>query len=374
MANEKGNAAATTPAAGGDGANDSEDLAFLNVLEAEEAAGRTAESTNDSQGSTTGSPGGDTTTEEDDGAEDDVDAELDEDSASGDTDTAAEDTEGEEGDGEECEEAEDESGEFKGRVQKRINKLTAKVKTLAERNAELEDELKSLRDGAPPTQGPWDPLAGDQDYAQSRKTEEQAHAEYKGARQLLRNLDRTPDKVLELVAKAFKVEDPTPDQARDLLEDYAERQQERLTEAKTKRAAREAELRQVNAQAGQVWQREAEADMPWLKNPDDNRQKHVKAILKAHPWVKQVPAGAWIVAAAAHKLAVMEARSRAAQKAPRNTSGGERRIVPTNGRTTAANARTPARGEKRYAEAAKRHLENPDDDALIELLDAAVGG
>lgn len=367
MANDNGDAAAITPAVGGDGSNDSEDLAFLKVLESEEAAGRTAESKQDSQGSETGSPGGEKATGEDDGGEDedDVALALDEGAAAGDDDTAAEDEE-REGEGDEGE------PEFKGRVQKRINKLTAKAKALQERNAELEEELKGLRAGAPPTHGPWDPMGADQDYADARKSEDQAQAEYKGARQLLRNLARTPEKVLEVVGKAFKIDSPTEDQARDLLEDYAERQQERLTDVKAKRVAREAELRQVNAQAGQIWQREAETDMPWLKNAEDGRQKHIRAILKAHPWVKEIPAGQWLVAAAAHKLAVMEARQRAAQKAPRNTS--ERRIVPTTGRAPAQNARAPVRGERRFADAAKRHLENPDDDALSELLDAAVGG
>lgn len=363
MGKENGDAGATTAAnAAGGETMSSEDLAFLQTLEAEETAGRSAE-TNDSE---SGSPQGETAEEADGQDADEAD-----DAASAVAEDEADASEGDDGteDGEDAEDGEE--PEFKGRVQKRISKLVAQRKQLEAERDELKAEVDRYKSGAPQPTGPWNPLDADPDYAASSKAEQSARSEYQSARALLKRLDRQPDDAVAVIAKAFKRENLTEDQARDLLEDYAETQQERLTDAKAKRVARETEIRNSNAQAAKIWQSEAEADMPWIKNQDDPRQKHLVALKKAHPWVEQIPAGAWILAVAAHKLAVMDARARQARKAPRTTD--ERRIVPTTGRTTGGIRPVPPKS-KALAAAAKRHEENPSDESLTEYLGAVVGG
>lgn len=361
MGKENGDATAVTDA-GGDGQTESDDLGLLEALEAEDAAGRPAKETNDlSQESGSGSPDGEGATETGDEAS--GDEEQDGESAATSEDDAESEDEGDE-EGEE---------EPKSRVEKRIARLVAERNEVRKERDDLKAEVERYRSGSPQPAGPWDPMAADPEYSQARETETKAQAEYKGARNLLRVLSREPEKALEVVAKAFKVENPTEDQARDLLEDYAETQQERLTDAKSKRVAKETTIRQEYEQAGRVWNTEADADMPWLANTKDPRHKHMESIRKAHPWVAKIPAGRWLIAVAAHKLHTLELRQKNAGKAKPAAASAERRIVPGSGRSTGNTARPSNPQARNIQAAAKRHQETPDDDSLSEYLNAVAG-
>lgn len=361
MDRNEGVAEAESTAGSAEG-SESDDLALLQALESEESAGGSAEQTNNSQESSAGSPDGDSAEEdgEDTGedGEENVEAGVGED--------------GEKDEDEDEDSDEEQAEEPKGRAEKRIAKLIAERGDLRKERDELKAEVERFKSGAPAASGPWDPLAADPDYAQARDLETKSQAEYRSARALLKLLDREPDKALSTVAEAFKLkaEDMTPEKAQDLLEDYMERHEERMTEAKGKRIAREQAIRADNEQAAKMWGTEAEGDMPWLKNPADPRHRHVKAILKTHPWVERIPAGRWLAAAAASKLRNIELRE---QKAKQKPGTQEKRILPGAGRSTVPSSRPPVKGAQRLALAAKRHQEDPSEESLTEYLGAALG-
>lgn len=351
METNEGVAEAESTAGSVDGAG-ADDLALLQALESEETSGRSEDTTNDlTQESRTGSPEGE-------GAEEDAEA--------------GDDTGGEEEGAEDKGEDDEEEAQPQGRAEKRIAKLIAERNDTRKERDELKAELERVKSGSPQPEGPWDPLSADPEFGAARAAEQKSLAEYRSARDLLRVLDRDPNKALETVAKVFKLENPTEDQARDILEAYRDRHEDLMSEAKAKRIAKETEIRQVNEQAARVWKAEAEADMPWVVNEEDPRQKHLKTILKTHPWITKIPAGHWVAAAAAAKLRQLEVRQ---QKAAAAKRGGtpERRIVPGAGRTTSTPMKPPGGKQQRLAAAAKRHQEDPSEDSLSEYLGAVAG-
>jgi hypothetical protein len=284
----------------------------------------------------------------------------------------------------ESKEKADEEGETKGlspRVQKRIDKLTAKNARLAEELSELRKQVETLGKG---TAKPADAttsaevpeyLREDAKVISTLQEQGKAQRELEAAQRLKRQLRDDPDKVIELLNKSGQ-QVATAEDAADVLDEYVQTQRERLSESRVAIGARRQEVEAQREATRKSMDALAQSRAPWLADEEDPRAVQVTQLLKNYPRLAQDPAARFIAVAVVKELGAIKAaeaiKARATGKpAPKPGSNGAR-AVSTGG--TGRAAAVPGRPANARASTMQRLVENPTEDSLAAALEAELGG
>lgn len=268
-----------------------------------------------------------------------------------------------EADGTEGEEQEDEADDVPRGVQKRINKLTARAKSAEEQVESLRHEIEQLK--ASQAQPEKLSTARDPEVEAITGRLETVRQEIGAAEQLRAQLATSPEQVEEVLRRIAKLPNYDPATMRDWLTDY-------LSDARSKVARFEGELgarqkvaeQQAKAKRESVF-RMTETEMPWVKDPADQRGAEFKRIM-ATPEAQAIPDAAFFVAAGIEKLIAMQARQKAGAAKPKPAA-------PATVRPVARASGAPAKPVvKDPLQAARERLRSGGKDAGLAYARAAV--
>lgn len=275
----------------------------------------------------------------------------------------------------EAEEKPEEADGKANRVQKRIDKLTAKNARLKEENEELRKQLESKpskTEGATPASSELPEFLRDDPKVVSVLQEQHAaERELEIARNLKRQLREDPEGVLEMLAKAGRTARSAEDAA-DFLDDYVQKQRERLSESRVALGARRQEVEAQRQTHRAQMDALATNRAPWLSDDEDPRTVQVERLLKANPRLAAEPAARFIAVAVVKEMAAMKAADALRKQKPKTTAATT--TVPRTA-ATAGNGRPAAVAPKSVgtkAAALQRLVENPSEDSLAEALEAEL--
>lgn len=258
-------------------------------------------------------------------------------------------------------EGEGESSE-PSRVQKRINKLTARLKTAEEKAAAAEAELTKLKSG-PATETPVD---GDAELQPLLTAHKRYQDEIQLATQLRAKLTQSPNEVAEVIRKVAKdLPNYDPETLRDFLNDYIADAKREMGKTEGQIEERRGEQQRKSAQRRQQVMSLATDEMPWLRDESDARTKRFRELLDT-PAVKGTPDAAFFVAAGLEKLAAMEARAKV--RKPEAKPAARSTVRPSSS-GHGAPAKVVA---KNPLEAARAELGKGDRGGLLAYAKAAV--
>jgi len=278
----------------------------------------------------------------------------------------------------------DEEGETKGlspRVQKRIDKLTAKNARLADELTELRKQVETLGKGASkPAEATASAdvpeyLREDAKVISTLQEQGKAQRELEAAQRLKRQLRDDPDKVIELLNKNGQ-QVSTAEDAMDVLDEYVQTQRERLSESRVAIGARRQEVEAQREVTRKSMDALAQSRAPWLADEEDPRAVQVTQLLKNYPRLAQDPAARFIAVAVVKEMAAIKAaeavKARGTGKpAPKPGSNGVRAAATGGtGRTTAV----PPKAATGRAATLQRLVESPSEDSLAAALEAELGG
>jgi hypothetical protein len=276
------------------------------------------------------------------------------------------------------EEAEGEEGKgLNPRVQKRIDKLTAK-------NARLKEELESLRkqveantskpDGvAPNTSELPEFLRDDPKVVSVLQEQQKAQREVEAAQRLKRQLREDADSVIQLLNKNGQRVSSVEDAA-DLLDEYVQTQRERVSEGRVAIAGRRQEIEAQREASRKSLDALAQTRAPWLSDEDDPRTEQVQQLLKNYPRLAQDPAARFIAVAVVKEMTAIRA-AEALQK-QKSKPGAKSVVIAPRSAAAGGTGRSAAVAPKPMnskAAAMQRLVENPSEDSLAAALDAELG-
>jgi hypothetical protein len=288
-----------------------------------------------------------------------------EESSAEEPESGSEEGEASEGDGsEDSDAAEAEQPKGLQGMQKRIDKLTARLKA-------AEAELEQVRGGKPAVVPKGlDPVESDPEVVTATESLAKVSADLEGVKRLKAMLRSDPKRVEDVLRK-FMPELPSydPETMKESLDEISGSLRE---SAAQHRATAESRRRVVTQEVAQRRERVLNlttAEMPWIKNDDDPRYERYVAAMR-DPFVASRPDASFFVAAGIEKLVAIEARQR--QKAAKPSVASK--PAPAKVRPAAAGVAAPpkAKVQDRQANAAARFLESPSEDSLLEALEAEL--
>lgn len=197
------------------------------------------------------------------------------------------------------------------RVQKRINKLTARLKSAEEKAAKAEAEIAKLKSGTTEA-----PVGEDAELQPLLAAQKRYQGEIQLATQLRAKIAQSPEEVEAVIRKVAKdLPNYAPETMRDFLNDYIADAKGELGKTEGQISERRGEQQRRATQRREAVMSMASAEMPWLKDESDARTVRFRELLET-PAVKGTPDAAFFVAAGLEKLAAMEARSKVRKPAP----------------------------------------------------------
>lgn len=249
-------------------------------------------------------------------------------------------------------------------MQKRIDKLTARLKA-------AEAELKEARGGKPAVvPRSIDPVESDPEIVTATQELAKVSSDLEGVKRLKAMLRSDPKRVEDVLRK-FLPDLPSydPETMKESLDEIAGNLRESAAEHKAKAESRRKVVTQEVAQRRERVLNLTNAEMPWVANEDDPRHERYMAAMR-DPFVASRPDASFFVAAGIEKLAAIEARQR--QKASKPAAPAK--PAPAKVRPAAAGVAAPPKQkvQDRQSAAAARFLENPSEDGLLEALEAEL--
>lgn len=255
----------------------------------------------------------------------------------------------------------DDDGSEPSRVQKRINKLVARLKSAEEKAARVEAELSKLKSGTPEA-----PAGEDAELKPLLDSQRTYQNEIQLATNLRAKLSQSPEEVAAVVRKVANLPNYDPETLRDFLNDYIADAKGALGKTEGQIAERKGKREQEAAQRRERVLSMANAEMPWLKDDADPRTGRFRELMQ-DPVVRSSPDAAFFVAAGLERLFQIEARAKVQKPASAAPTARPTVRPPSTGRGA------PAKVEpKSKLDVARQELGKGDRAGLLAYAKAAV--
>jgi DNA repair exonuclease SbcCD ATPase subunit len=261
----------------------------------------------------------------------------------------------------EAEDAEAEKPKGLQGMQKRIDKLTAKLKAA---QAEIE-EIRTGKPQAAPRGS--DPVESDAEVMASTEQLTKVSKDLDAVRELKARL-RTDPKFVEDVLRKHLAPLPgyDPETMKEALDELSSNLRETAAKHRTEADARRKVV------AGQVAHRREQVlnitreEMPWVSDEEDPRHDRYVQAMK-DPFIASRPDASFFVAAGIEKLMAIEARQK--QKGAKPAIAAKPAAVKVRPSASGVSAPPKHKVQDRQAAAASRFLESPTEDSLLEALE-----
>lgn len=262
---------------------------------------------------------------------------------------------------------------------KRVNRLTAEKKALAEEKEKLEARVKELeasREQSAPVEDPGDPVWRRPEAVEANKALQTAKTETDAAQALLDRIeDDDLDGVVE-VLKGHKVTLPSWDKrtvTRALQRYHAEQAQELATRTAELRSIRTSHRREHDANR-KAYDAAANEHFSWLSDKSDPRTEKVEKLLKVNPLLGREAIGRFAAAALVKELGRYQ-KARAQVNKPLSGAPQKRETTLPNAGNGAPAPKPQTASSARIAAAEQRFQQDPtSEDGLTEFIAATTPG
>lgn len=248
-------------------------------------------------------------------------------------------------------------------MQKRIDKLTAKLKA-------AQAEIEQIRTGKPQAAPSGsDPIESDAEVVAATAELAKVSKDLDAVRELKARLRTDPKSVEDILRKHLApLPGYDPETMKEALDELSTNLRETAAEHRAKADARRKVVATQVAQRREQVLNITRTEMPWVSDEDDPRYDRYVQAMK-DPFIASRPDAAFFVAAGIEKLVAIEARQRQKLAKPAAAAPGKATTVKVRPPAAGVAAPPKAKVPDRQAAAASRFLESPTEDSLLDALE-----